>query len=154
MALASSVIENHGSTMGSAILAGACYSASVFALGVAFGTGRVLVLVPRVGEFAAVALETPFMLTAAWALSGFWWRHFVRAGRSAERLTMGAVAFALLIVAELGLELLLGGSFATSLAKYGRPAGLLGLLAQIAFGTFPMLRGQALARRRSRRCSA
>ena len=46
--------------------AGVTYFAIIFALGFAFGTIRVLILLPHMGEMAAVLMEGPFILGASW----------------------------------------------------------------------------------------
>jgi len=51
--------------MGIATAAGALYALIVFLIGFIFGTVRVLLLAPRLGEIAAVVLETPVMLAAS-----------------------------------------------------------------------------------------
>jgi hypothetical protein len=61
-------------------------------------------------------------------------------GRCAA-LIMGAVAFALLITAELVLSLLaFGRSPDEYLRANGTPAGAVGLTSQVAFGLIPLLR--------------
>jgi hypothetical protein len=50
----------------SVLKAGAVYFTIVFAVGFLLGTVRVLVLVPRVGETAAVMIELPIILAASW----------------------------------------------------------------------------------------
>jgi hypothetical protein len=46
--------------------AGALYAIIVFLMGFIFGTIRVLLLVPRLGETTAVIVEAPIMLAASW----------------------------------------------------------------------------------------
>ncbi|MFN3937371.1 MAG: hypothetical protein ACK4KW_07305 [Gemmobacter sp.] len=118
---------------------GALYFAGVLAVGVVLGTLRTLVLVPRLGEFGAVAAELPVILLAAWAICG----RLVR-GRGlsqGQALGMGAVAFALLMLAEAALSAVLAGRTLTGhLALYHEAPHLLGLAGQIAFAVFPLLR--------------
>jgi hypothetical protein len=52
--------------MANASKAGALYALIVFLIGFILGTIRVLLIVPRLGETAAVMLETPVMLAASW----------------------------------------------------------------------------------------
>ena len=49
--------------------AGATYAVSVFVVGFALGTLRVLVVAPRLGDTVAVTLEAPVMLLASWEFS-------------------------------------------------------------------------------------
>ncbi len=65
----------------------------MFAAGFAFGTVRVLLLVPRVGELSASLLELPIMLGISWFVCIIA-RYQVRP-RVTPRLTMGVVAFGL-----------------------------------------------------------
>jgi hypothetical protein len=118
------------------------YVAAVFGVGFVLGTVRVLVLVPRWGELAAVAAETPLMLAASWVVARAVLRRWpLPPGR--ERLLMGVIALALLIALE----------FALSVAAFGRPAaeffdklatapGALGLAMQMVFGLIPWLQGR------------
>lgn len=123
-----------------AITAGARYFLAVFAIGFALGTLRTLFLVPRFGETTAVLLELPVMLTAAWLVCGYLLRR--RALGPGERAIMGGVAFALLMLAEATLSLLLfHRSLAGHLALYAETPHLLGLAGQLLFGLFPLLRG-------------
>jgi hypothetical protein len=138
---------SRASRRASAVLAGLAYAVVVFAVGFAFGTVRVLLLAPRTGELAAVAIEAPLMLLASWLLCA----RIVRwAGLPPARLaraTMGAVALAALLVLELVVSIaILGRTPAAHLAGYGTPAGLLGLAAQLVFAAFPLLHGLAARR--------
>jgi len=124
-----------------AVLAGVLYFGLVFALGFILGTLRVLVLEPRLGSTGAVLLELPVMLAAAWLLCG-WLIHLVRVSPAiGARLAMGGTAFALLMLAELGVSILVfGRSPAEHLATYRSWSAILGLAAQIAFAAMPLVR--------------
>ena len=116
------------------------YFALVFAVGFVLGTIRVLLVAPRWGELPAVLLESPIMLFVSWWACGLSIRVFGVRGRCAG-LSMGAVAFALLMTAELALSLLaFGRSSAEHLRAYGTLAGAVGLTSQVAFGLIPLLR--------------
>jgi hypothetical protein len=126
-----------------ALKAGGAYFASVFAVGFALGTLRVLFIAPQTGELAAVLIETPFMLAASWLLCGVWIKRFGVPAATGQRFIMGAFAFGLLMAAEM----LLGGygfgrSFAESLAAYKTAPGAIGLAAQALFGLFPLVRSR------------
>lgn len=125
------------------------YFAIAFGAGFALGTVRVLLVAPRLGELAAVALELPVMLAVSWLAAGWCVRRFDVPARAAPRLVMGGLAFALLMLAELGVSVFaFGRSSADHLATYRQAAGLAGLAAQVAFALFPWVR---MARDRNRR---
>ena len=89
--------------MAAAIRAGLLYFLGTFAIGFALGTVRTLLLVPRVGALAAVAMEVPLMLLASWWVCGVVLRRFPVPPARLLRLTMGGSAFLLLMLAELAL---------------------------------------------------
>jgi hypothetical protein len=124
------------------ILPALLYVATVFAAAFILGTLRVLVLVPRLGELAAVALEVPVVLGLSWLVAGWVLRRWPLP-RLDERLAMGGLAFALLMLAETVLGLtLFGRTIAEILAGMATLPGLVGLAGQIGFGLVPALRGQ------------
>lgn len=116
------------------------YWAIVFGLGFVLGTIRVLVIVPRLGsEGLAVALELPAMLAASW-LAARWLIRRWGPLRAVERAFIGGLAFMLLIGAEAALAVTLFGETAAQwFAAQFRMPGLMGLIAQIAFGMMPLL---------------
>lgn len=116
------------------------YVGVVFAAGFVFGTIRVFLTAPLLGELSAVLLELPIMLFVSWLACGRSARVFgVRRRRGA--LVMGAAAFALLMIAELALSVLaFGRSPAESLGAFGTPAGIVGLTGQVVFGLMPLFR--------------
>lgn len=86
-----------------------------------------------------VALELPVVLAfSAWWCSRLLRQHAVPALVPA-RLQMGALAFALLMLAELLLSTLLAGrTLAEHLALYRQPSHQLGLAGQLLFGLMPL----------------
>ncbi|NNE17810.1 MAG: hypothetical protein HKN10_04955, partial [Myxococcales bacterium] len=92
-----------------AVGAGVTYFAIVFAAGFALGAVRVLLVVPRFGELPAVLLELPIMLGVSWLVCAKVIARYQLLPRISPRLTMGAVAFSLLILAELSFSLTLFG---------------------------------------------
>lgn len=122
------------------LLAALVYFAIVFAAGFAMGMARVTALAPRLGEFAAVALELPVMLVVSW----FSCRRLVGRLRVpahiAPRAVMGGVAFVLLMAAEMTLAVAgFGRTPVEAVLEFAKPAGALGLAGQIAFALFPLL---------------
>lgn len=123
---------------------GALLFAGVFALGFVLGSLRTVLLAPRLGELAAVAIELPVILAASWWWCGWLLRH--EAGRGLRvsgvgALLAGGIALGFLLLAELGLSIgLAGRSIGEHLALYAQPAHQLGLAGQCLFGLMPWLR--------------
>lgn len=117
------------------------YAAIVFAIGFLLGTVRVLLIAPRLGALGATLIELPVMLAASWIVCGRVLRRLPLSAPGA-RLAMGAIAFVLLIGAEVALGVFgFGRTLPDQIAAMATPAGLAGLAAQIGFGLFPLLRG-------------
>jgi hypothetical protein len=124
-----------------AIRAGLLYFFGVFAVGFLLGTIRTLVLVPRIGALAAVALELPLMLLASWWLCGVVLRRIPLPPAALLRLTMGGWAFLLLMTAELALAVWGSGlTPAEHWASFAGAAAQLGLAGQIGFALVPLIR--------------
>lgn len=122
-----------------AVAAGFGYFGLVFTAGVILGAVRALVVAPRVGETLAVLIELPVMLVISWLFCGWSIRFFGLPGNLRARLGMSAVAFVMLMAAELLLSLLLrDGSVGAFVAVYRTPAGFIGLAGQLAFALFPL----------------
>jgi hypothetical protein len=128
-----------GGPMPRAVVAGVAYFAAVFAAGVVLGILRNTVVAPATGRLAAVAIELPLILSVSAAACAVLVRRLAVPAAPAPRLVMGAVAFALLMAAELALSVfLVGRSPAAHLALYGRADQLLGLAGQIVFALMPL----------------
>jgi hypothetical protein len=126
-----------------ALLAGAAYFAVIFALGFVLGALRETVVAPRLGALAAVLIEVPAMLAASYAAARFLVRRLAVPDGAAPRLAMGGVAFALLMLAEtLVGVLLMGRSPGDQLAAYSHSREAIGLAAQIAFALIPLIAGR------------
>lgn len=123
-----------------AATAGLVYFGVVFAAGFALGTLRVLVLIPGLGDVLAVMLELPIMLALSWLACRWVAGHLDIPPTLTARLTMGAVAFVVLMAAELGVSTLaFGRSFSAHLNHYRELPAILGLVGQIAFAVFPII---------------
>jgi hypothetical protein len=128
--------------------AGATYFAIVYLAGFVFGTVRVLLLAPLIGEVAAVLLETPIILMASWIACRWCIKRFAVPAAAQLRLVMGGVAFGLLIVGELGVSIFVfGRSWDVTVATMASPLGLIGLSAQVIFALFPLVQS-VLGRKR------
>ena len=101
-----------------------------------------MLVVPRLGELAAVTLEVPVVLGLSWLVAGRVLRRWPLP-RPGQRLAMGGLAFALLMLGETILGVMLfGRTPAGILAAMATLPGLVGLAGQIGFGLIPALRGQ------------
>ena len=118
--------------------AGAAYWALIFALGFVLGTVRTLWGAAALGEGNFILVEVPVMLAASWLAARWLVARFGIASRGAA-MGMGALAFVLLMVAEMALTAALGGNVARWIAGLFAPPGLYGFLGQIAFGLMPWI---------------
>lgn len=120
------------------LFAGFLYFTVVFAAGFVLGALRMLVLAPTLGASAAIVVEVPFILLISWLVCRAIVDRMEVPASVSHRVAMGAVAFAILMIAELALSMvLLGRSFSQHLLAYAAAANMLGLGAQIAFALFP-----------------
>ena len=131
--------------MFSAFKAGLVYTGIVFAFGFVTGALRTILLAQDFGltPVAAVLFELPLILIVAWITCRAVLRRMQIPARVDRRLVMGVVAF----VATIALEFVLaatsnGNNFAQFLEGYAKPDVILGLLGQIAFTAFPLVRMQ------------
>jgi len=126
-----------------AIAAGALYFLLIFLLGMALGTVRILLTEPRLGPVPSVLLELPFMITASWFICGWLIRYLFVPATLSDRAAMGALAFLLLMGAELALSVFaVGGTVEGHFADYLEAAPFIGLLGQITYAAFPLLRAR------------
>jgi hypothetical protein len=127
--------------MGTALKAGALYFAIVFAIGFALGTLRVLYVIPHIGEAGAVLLELPVILVLSWWVCGWVLRRCHVPQHMGQHALMGLVSFALLMGAELALATFgFGRTLGEFADGFATPAGAIGLMGQIAFALFPLMR--------------
>jgi hypothetical protein len=127
--------------MKDAIRLGFLYFLAVFAIGFVLGALRVGLVIPRFGPLVAVLLELPVMLAAAWVICGRLLRR--QPLTLPQRLAMGGLAFAVLMLAELGLSVALAGRTpAQHWALYRQLPEAIGLAGQLLFAAFPLLRGR------------
>ncbi len=123
-----------------AITAGGLYFAVVFAVAFCLGVIRSLWIEPRLGAVSAVLAEAPVLLVLSWVACRRLVAHLQVPARIAQRAAMGAVALAVLLVAEAGVSVLLAGrTLEQHLALYREAAPRLGLAAQVLFALFPLI---------------
>jgi hypothetical protein len=139
------IITRHRQPEGRALMVlkpALAYFAVVFAAAFAFGALRVTLIAPHMGPLAAVAVEVPLVLGLSWLVAGRVLRRWPLTTTGA--LTMGALAFALLMLAEFALAYALSGQPpAAYAATFLTAPGALGLAGQIGFALIPALRAYA-----------
>ncbi|MBP6013433.1 MAG: hypothetical protein KBA31_14505 [Alphaproteobacteria bacterium] len=129
-----------------AMRAGGAYFLVVFAIGFVLGTIRTLFVIPRFGETNAILVELPVMLAASWIACIWLVRRFAVSTALRDRLAMGVVAFALLMLGELSVSMYgFGRTAADHVASYRTLGAQLGLAAQVLFALMPI--AQAALRR-------
>lgn len=121
--------------------AAAAYFATVFAFAFVLGIIRALWLAPLLeSALLAVLCEVPLVLGASWIVAGAVLRRW-RVARVAEAAAIGALAFAMLMVAECALAVLAFGQTPGAwLAGMSTGAGVAGLVGQMLFGAVPAVR--------------
>lgn len=125
----------------SAAAAGGVYFTAVFAAGFFAGGIRVFMVAPQIGQLGAITLELPVMLAVSWLVCGWATSHFGVPARLSARAFMGAVAFTILVISETFISLFVfRRSFAQHFGTYRSLDGPIGLVGQIAFAAFPMVR--------------
>lgn len=117
--------------------AAAAYWAVVFTAAFALGVVRTLWLVPQIGALAAVACEVPLVLALSWwAARRITARWAIAPGGPA--LSMGLLAFTILMLAELALANALTGQSPGAWARsLMTPERALGLGGQVLFALMP-----------------
>ena len=126
--------------MARALKAGIAYFVVVFAFAFAMGALRVLVLVPRLGELAAVLIEVPLVVAVSWWVCTRAVARWQVGNAKRDRLLMGAYAFGLLIAVEWTLSVTaFGRTSAQFVQAIFTPAGAIGLAGQVVFGLMPLL---------------
>ncbi len=130
--------------------AGIAYFVLVFGAGFIFGSIRVPLLVPRVGERIAELIETPFMFVVIVIAARFITRRFALPPRVSIRLGVGSVALGLLLAAEFVLVAALQHrSVDEYIANKDPVAGTIFLAMLVVFALMPLILGQVqLARER------
>lgn len=119
--------------------AGVVYTLCVFLFAFAFGTIRVTLVAPQVGDLLAVILEAPIVLALSWRISTWCTQRFNVRSASLVRLLMGAVAFSVLMLLELGFAVLVFGEpLGHYFSKFKSTPGAIGLAMQCLFAVIPL----------------
>jgi hypothetical protein len=115
------------------------YFLIVFSVAFVLGTIRTLWLVPMLGATWAVICEIPIIIGISYVAARYVIRRYeVKTRRDALRV--GAFAFAVLMIVESALAVLVfGESLAEWTASLFRIAGIIGLAGQMLFALMPAL---------------
>ncbi|MDF0675967.1 MAG: hypothetical protein P0120_16790 [Nitrospira sp.] len=89
--------------------AAALYFLLVFGAGFVLGIGRVLMVVPLLGERTAELLEMPLMLIVIVAAAAWLVRRGLDDGRLSSALTVGFIALGMVLMADLAVGIWLRG---------------------------------------------
>jgi hypothetical protein len=120
--------------------AGFAYTLGVFVFAFAVGTIRVTLVAPRLGTLLAVIIEAPIVLAVSWRVSLWCTRRFNVSRDARARILMGAAAFAVLMLLELGFSVLVFRETVSHyLGKYTSTTGVIGLAMQGCFATLPWI---------------
>ena len=93
-----------------------------------------------VGPLPAVLIEIPVILAIAWIGCRWIIRQLAVPASIGERISMGVVAFALLMIAEYLLALSISGlSLSAYAATFATAPGFAGLAAQLLYAVFPIV---------------
>lgn len=120
------------------LIAAVIYVLLVFLVGFVLGTIRVLLLLPMIGQLAATLVELPMILALSWFVCAWTCQELRVSRRLPARLGMGAMAFAFLMILEIGIGILMfGRTPQEQFLAYRQLHASLGLAAQVAFALFP-----------------
>lgn len=120
--------------------AGVQYGLVIFGIGFLLGTVRVLLVVPQLGEGAAVVAELPIMLAACWWAAGWTVRRHRFDGQN-QALAVGLIGLAVLLAGEFCVGVgLMELQPAEWMATFRKPTAQLGLAAQLFAAAMPLLR--------------
>jgi hypothetical protein len=128
--------------MGPGTGAGGLYFAVMVALGFLLGFIRTVFLEPWLGGAWAVTVEAVPMIAAMIVVAPWAARVFDLPPDVPARLGMGAVALALLLLAETALDALLRGRVLWA-DRLRTAEGLIGLALQLLYAAMPLLRRRA-----------
>lgn len=128
------------------VAAAVLYFVTVFAAGFLLGVVRTLLLEPRLGPFAAVLLEAPFLLAAI----AFAARRVPEAANVAPHipalLAVGGVALLFQLAADAAVGVWLRNiGLAEQLARFATPEGIIYAVLLAAFAVMPAVLRQARA---------
>jgi hypothetical protein len=119
---------------------GTIYFLLVFGAGFVLGTGRVLLIVPSLGDRAAELVEMPLMLLATVLAARWITRRFPEARTSASRLAIGGIALGLMLASEMAVGIGLRGMTAAEVILNRDPvSGTAYYLSLILFAAMPWM---------------
>ena len=128
------------------MLAGLMYFAMVLGAGFVFGSIRVPLVVPRIGERWAELAEMPIMAAVIFFSAGFILRRFPSIRSPGRSLAAGALALVLMVFAELALAVVLQSQTLVEFLKSrDKVSGSVYLVLLLVFAVMPRLRLQGAA---------
>ncbi len=128
------------SNLKSALIAGLIYFSVIFIFAFILGVIRTIVLIPRIGPLAAVMIEIPILLTVSWFFCRMLIRRIRLTGEIKYFLIFGGSAFIWLMLTEYFLSInVFNQPQSVYFGKMMTLHGFLGLLAQIAFASIPVI---------------
>ena len=119
-------------------IAGLAFFVVALGWGFVLGALREIVVAPRLGGVAAVALEVPIMLAISWVAARALVRIFAVPATVGARLGMGLLAFVLLQISEVVLAAWFGTPIEVFVAALATAKGALGMSAQVIFAIIPL----------------
>ena len=115
------------------------YFLFVFGAGFVLGTGRVLLLVPLLGERVAELMEMPLMLTVIVVAASWMGRHRLN-GRLSSALSVGCIAMGFVLLADLAVGVWLRGMSAVEVFLDRDPvSGAAYYVALLLFAVMPAI---------------
>ena len=127
----------------SSLCAGLIYTLGVFLFAFAVGTIRVTLIAPRLGALWAVIIEAPIVLAVSWQVSRWCTRRFNVSRDARARMLMGAAAFSVLMLLEIGFSVLIFGETVNQyVRKFTSAPGFVGLSIQCCFAMFPWVQSR------------
>ena len=120
------------------------YFAMVLGAGFVFGSIRVPLVVPRIGERWAELAEMPIMAAVIFFSAGFILRRFPSIRSPGRSLAAGALALVLMVFAELALAVVLQSQTLVEFLKSrDKVSGSVYLVLLLVFAVMPRLRLQS-----------
>ncbi len=121
------------------VVGGLVYFAITYTVGFALGTVRQLILAPALGDTAALLVEMPLILAAAFFAARAVVRRLPDVSSFVDRMIVGCVGFTALLGCEYAMAAILRGwTFQQWLESFGTRTGAISLLMFLIFAVLPL----------------